>query len=140
MRIAILALPIFLALASPAWAGDVDIEGYHDRGDRIACVMVKRASGATAVRCGARGRSKGLLLGSSGRARRVRWEWRTDRPDIDHFTVKYGQTLYLYGGTAKLEGDSKTLRCTFLRSPSVRVRCRNRAHEIVVTRTRLIRR
>src|SRR3954466_9515447 len=134
-------LAALLALVFVVPAGAVDVEGYHDRSDRIACVMVKRASGATAVRCGARGRSTGLLLGASGAARRVPWAWRADRPDIDYFTATYGKTLYLYGGTAKLVGDASTLRCTFPRSPSVRGRCRHGAGpEIVVTRPALRRR
>jgi hypothetical protein len=126
------AVAIGLAFAA------TDVEGYYDKTDRIACMMVKRESGATAVRCGAKGRTTGLLLGSSGKASRVPFEWRPDRPVIAHHEVDYGKTLYLYGGTAKLVGDSKTLRCTVLRKPSVRVRCRNRdGHEITVTRTQL---
>ena len=45
---------------------------------------------------------------------------------------------YLSGGTAKLVGDKSTLRCRFLRTPSVRVRCFNGdGHSIEVTRTTL---
>jgi hypothetical protein len=122
------ALALGLAFAPPG--GDVDVERFHDRSDRIACIRLKRDSRAFAVRCGAKGRRTGLLLAASGRARRVRFVWRTDKPDIAHSEVAYGRTLTLAGS-----------RCTFLRKPSVRVRCRNRGgHEIVVTRTRLRRR
>src|SRR4051794_33749661 len=72
MRLA-LALLALLVFAAPAAAADV--EGYHDPGDRIACIMVKRGDGATAVRCGAHGRTRGLLLNGSGAARSAAWSW-----------------------------------------------------------------
>jgi hypothetical protein len=49
------------------------------------------------------------------------------------FRARPGQTLYLVGGTAKLDGDDSTLRCTFTRSS---VRCLNGSGDgVSVSRT-----
>jgi hypothetical protein len=109
-----------LALSLAFAAGD--LEGYFDRSDRIACAAVEPIG----VRCGAKGRSKGLLLRPSGAARRVAWEWRPDRPVLPYTTVAYGKTFRV-----------GPMRCVFRRSP-LRVRCHNAdGHAITVTRTQL---
>ena len=124
--------------AAPATAA-TPVEGYHDRGDRVGCVMYQGFDRhGNAVKCGRKGRNRGLLLRSAGPARSKRWSWPARRLGDLFFPATFGQTLYLYGGTAKLVGDDSTLRCTFKKRPSVRVRCRNRdGFAIVVTRNRL---
>jgi len=51
------------------------------------------------------------------------WRWPATALGKLFFSVVPGQTLYLYGGTAKLQGDDSVLRCRFTRSS---VRCTNR--------------
>ena len=126
------------ACAAPAQAADV--EGYHDSGNRIGCVLIQGFdSHGNAVRCGAKkGGSRGLLLTSDGAARRVAWRWPASKLGNLFFTAAYNTTYYLVGGTAKLEGSTSDLRCTFRRSPSVRVVCKNGdGRGIVVTKTKL---
>ncbi len=124
-----------LVLAAPARAADV--EGYHDPGGRIGCVMMRSASNSHSVRCGAHGSSKGLLLGATGSARKVAWSWPASSLGQLFFPVTYGTTYYLVGGTAKLDGTSKDLRCRWSKKPSVRVKCSNANHSITVTKTQL---
>jgi hypothetical protein len=127
-----------VATAAPAAAAR-PVEGYHDRGGRIGCVMFQNYDRhGNAVKCGRRGRPGGVLLTSAGPSRRAAWTWPARRLGGRFFTAAYGVTYYLYGGTAKLQGDSSILRCVFRRRPSVRVRCTNGdGYAIVVTRTRL---
>jgi hypothetical protein len=115
------------------------VEGYHDPGDRIGCVMYQRYDRhGNAVKCGVNGGSRGLLLRSAGRAQSKPWSWPASSLGNVFFTVTYGQTYYLYGGTAKLEGDDSILRCVFKRRPSVRVRCTNGDGDAIqVTRRKL---
>jgi hypothetical protein len=118
------------ALATVPWAVAAEaappVEGYHDRGDRVGCVMYQDYDrNGNAVRCGRNGGERGLLLRSAGTARNRPWSWPAATLGTLFFTATYGQTLYLYGGTAKLEGDNSILRCTFRRRPTVRVRCVN---------------
>ena len=124
---------------APAAQAARPVEGYHDPGDRIGCVMFQRYdSHGNAVKCGRRGRGGGLLLTSAGPARTAAWSWPARRLRGRFFTVAYGTTYYLYGGTAKLEGDASVLRCVFRRRPKVRVRCTNGdGFAIEVTRARL---
>lgn len=124
--------------AAPATAAR-PVEGYHDAGNRIGCVMYQNFNtDGNAVRCGRKGGRRGLLLTSAGPSRKQSWTWPARRLRSLFFTAPYGRTLYLYGGTAKLEGDSSTLRCLFKRHPSVRVRCTNGdGYAIEVTRTTL---
>ena len=126
------------AAAAPASAAR-PVEGYHDAGNRLGCVMYQNFnSDGNAVKCGRKGGRRGLLLRSAGPSRKLSWSWPAPTLKRLSFTATYGQTLYLYGGTAKLEGDSSTLRCTFHRRPSVRVRCTNGdGYAIEVTRTRM---
>ena len=108
------------AAAAPASAAR-PVEGYHDAGNRVGCVMYQNFnSDGNAVKCGRRGGRRGLLLRSAGPSRKLPWRWPARTLERSFFTATYGQTLYLYGGTAKLEGDSSTLRCTFHRRPAVR--------------------
>ena len=100
------------------------VEGYRTRDGRVACVMYQQFSAAgNAVKCGRRGYSRGLLLTSTGAARRAMWRWPATALGKLFFSVVPGQTLYLYGGTAKVQGDDSVLRCRFTRSS---VRCTNR--------------
>ncbi len=126
------------ASAAPASAA-MPVEGYHDPGDRIGCVMYQHYdANGNAVKCGRRGGHKGLLLTSAGPSRKGAWRWPARRLGSLFFTAGYGTTYYLYGGTAKFEGDSSILRCVFKRRPSVRVRCMNGdGYAIEVTRTKL---
>jgi hypothetical protein len=127
------------------WAGSAPagaappVEGYHDPGDRVGCVMYQGYDrNGNAVKCGHRNGSSGLLLRSAGAAQSKPWTWPAATLGNLFFTASYGRTLYLLGGTAKLDGDASDLRCTFKRSPSVRVRCSNGdGHSIVVTRHKL---
>lgn len=124
--------------AAPAAAAP-PVEGYHDAGDRVGCVMYQGFDrNGNAVKCGGRDGSRGLLLRSAGAASSRPWSWPARSLGSVFFTATFGQTLYLLGGTAKLDGDESDLRCTFKRLPSVRVKCLNGDQRgIVVTRTRL---
>jgi hypothetical protein len=139
-RAAALAAVLVVALgvvAAPAGAA-APVEGYHDPGNRIGCVMYAfYDSNGNAVRCGAKGKSRGLLLRSAGAASRVSWSWPARTLGNLFFTATYSKTLYLIGGTAKLDGSDADLRCVFRRSPSVRVRCTNGGgYAIEITRTK----
>src|SRR4051794_24204251 len=117
-------------LATAVWAiptgAAPPVEGYHDRGDEVGCVMYQGYDRhGNAVKCGRNGGHRGLLLRSAGAARFKPWSWPAESLGDLFFTATYGQTLYLYGGTAKLQGDESILRCTFKRRPSVGVRCLN---------------
>ena len=127
------------ALTAAPVAAAPPVEGYHDRGDRVGCVMYQGYDRhGNAVKCGRNGGDRGLLLRSAGAARFKPWSWPAENLGNLFFTARYGQTLYLYGGTAKLEGDDSILRCTFKQRPSVRARCLNGdGFGIVVTRSRL---
>ncbi len=99
------------------------VEGYHSRDGRVGCVMYAQFNAAgNAVKCGRRGYARGLLLTSEGVARRALWRWPASTLGNLFFVAPPGQTLYLYGGTAKLQGDESVLRCRFTRSS---VRCTN---------------
>jgi hypothetical protein len=130
-------------LATALWVVPAEaappVEGYHDRGNRIGCVMYQDYDRhGNAVKCGRNGGDRGLLLRSAGTARFKPWSWPADALGDLFFTATYGLTLYLYGGTAKLHGDDSVLRCTFRKRPSVRVRCLNGdGSGIRVTRSRL---
>ena len=95
-------------------------------------------SHGNAVKCGRKGKPGGLLLTSAGKAQKVPWSWPARRLGQVFFPVTYGTTYYLYGGTAKIEGDSSILRCVFKLDRRSRVRCTNRGgYSIRVTRTTL---
>ena len=99
------------------------VEGYRSADNRVGCVMYQGFNNdGNAVKCGRRGSSRGLLLTGKGAARRATWRWPAQQLGTLFFRARPGQTLYLSGGTAKLEGDESTLRCTFTRSS---VRCLN---------------
>ena len=109
-------LGLAVALASSARAAQ-PVEGYRSADNRVGCVMYQgfNADG-NAVKCGRRGSSRGLLLTGDGAARRASWRWPAEQLGSLFFRARSGQTLYLTGGTAKLQGDERTLRCTFARS------------------------
>jgi hypothetical protein len=132
------ALTVALCAAGTASAADRPAEGYQDAGGRVGCVIYQNYDRhGNAVKCGGHESSRGLLLPSAGAASAKPWRWPARTLGDLFFTARYGQTLYLYGGTAKLQGDDSILRCTFKRLPSVRARCLNGdGHGIVVTRTR----
>jgi hypothetical protein len=115
-------LPLLAALAlagPPKTHGDV--EGYHSPDNRVACVMVLNYNAAgNAVRCGRRGSGKGLLLTSDSAARTVRWRWPNAKRLYSFTAAPTGRTLYLVGGTAKLKGNGRQLRCTFTGRSHVR--------------------
>lgn len=138
-RVAVAAL-VFGAVAVPASAAG-PVEGYHDPGNRVGCVMFQDFnSDGNAVKCGRRAGGRGLLLTAAGPARKASWRWPKRSLKGLFFTATYGKTLYLYGGTAKLEGDSSVLRCVFKRRPSVRVRCTNGDGEAIEVTRRKVRR
>jgi hypothetical protein len=123
-----LALLATLALAVPAGPPKThgDVEGYHSPDNRVACVMILRYDRAgNAVRCGRKGSRHGLLLASRGAAKRVKWRWPDARKLFSFTAAPPGKTLYLVGGTAKLHGNARMLRCTF--TGRSHVRCRNGA-------------
>ncbi len=130
---------IAAAAACATSAQAAEVEGYHDPGNRIGCVLIQGYdSHGNAVRCGAKGRSRGLLLTNDGSARRASWRWPASKLGTLFFTAGYNTTYYLVGGTAKLDGGRSDLRCTFRRRPSVRVVCKNGdGRGIVVTKTKL---
>ncbi len=103
-------------VAAPAASAATPVEGYRAPDNRVGCVMYQGYNdNGNAVKCGRRGSSNGLLLPSAGAARKQKWRWPARQLGDLFFTATYGQTLYLYGGTAKLEGDDSILRCEFRR-------------------------
>jgi hypothetical protein len=87
-----------------------------------------------AARCGRKGSGKGLLLSSDGAARAVKWRWPNAHKLYSFTAAPPGRTLYLVGGTAKLKGNRRELRCTF--TGRSHVRCLNgQGHGVDVTRT-----
>jgi hypothetical protein len=131
-------------LAAAVWAPPAGaappVEGYHaPGGGGVGCVMYQGFDrNGNAVKCGFKGGDRGLLLRSAGSALSRPWSWPARSLGNLFFPATYGQTLYLLGGTAKLDGDTSDLRCTFKKRPSVRVRCLNgEGAGIVVTRSRL---
>jgi hypothetical protein len=127
-------LGLVVAHASSARAAQ-PVEGYRSADNRVGCVMYQgfNADG-NAVKCGRRGSSRGLLLTGGGAARRASWRWPAAQLGSLFFRTRPGQTLYLTGGTAKVQGDEHTLRCTFARSS---VRCLNATGDgIAVSRPR----
>jgi hypothetical protein len=126
--------------AAPAGAAP-PVEGYHDAGDRVGCVMYQGFDRhGNAVKCGFNGGDDGLLLRSAGAARTKPWSWPARSLGNLFFTTNYGQTLYLVGGTAKLDGTRRDLRCTFKKRPSVRVKCFNGDGDGIVVTRRSVRR
>jgi hypothetical protein len=124
------------ATAGAALAADAPVEGYRSPDGRIACVLLQGydASG-NAVACGSRSSSRGVLLTGSGAARATPWNWPATQLGSAFFTARWGRTLFLSGGTAKLTGASTTLHCTFTRPTAVL--CLNRSgHGLVVTPAR----
>lgn len=120
------ALLAVLALAAGPPKTHGDVEGYHSPDNRVACVMVLRYDRAgNAVRCGRKGSGKGLLLASHGAAKTVRWRWPNARKLFSFTPAPLNTTLYLVGGTAKLQGNAHMLRCTF--TGRSHVRCLNGA-------------
>jgi hypothetical protein len=121
----VLPLLAALALAGPPKTHG-DVEAYHSPDNRVACVMILRYDKAgNAVRCGRKGSRRGLLLATDGAAKSVKWRW-PDAHKLFSFTVAPpGKTLYLVGGTAKLDGNRHMLRCTF--SGRSHARCLNAA-------------
>jgi hypothetical protein len=130
---AMLPLLAAVALAGPPKTHG-DVEGYHSPDNRVACVMVLHYDAAgNAVRCGRKGSGKGLLLPSDGPAKAAKWRW-PDAHKLFSFTLAPpGRTLYLVGGTAKIKGNARELRCTF--TGAGHVRCLNgQGHGLDVTK------
>jgi hypothetical protein len=138
-RIALGAVTALLTLPAAASAGPPitkgAAEGYHSTGKHVACVLLLRYNAdGNAVRCGRRGSSSGRVVTWRGRSRTARWSWPTKLPDF--YLAPTGKTLYLTGGTAKLQGNKTMLRCTF--TGSDHVRCLNGdGHGVDVTRSTL---
>lgn len=130
MRAALTVLAL-LVVAAPASAATA-VEGYKSANGKVACVYLRDYdANGNAVRCGKQGASRGKLLTSRGTARSVAWTWPAKQLGSSFFTAPSGKTLYLTGGTAKLTGDSKTLRCRFTSSS---VRCTNGAQRTLSVR------
>ncbi len=129
-------LPLLIAgaLAGPPKTHG-DVEAYHSPDNRVACVMVLNYDTAgNAARCGRKGSGHGLLLPADGAAKPAKWRW-PDAHKLFSFTpAPPGRTLYLVGGTAKLNGNRHQLRCTF--TGRSHVRCVNgQGHGVDVTKT-----
>jgi hypothetical protein len=119
------AFAVVLALALPAAVSASGVggppvtkgpaEGYHSRGNHVACVLLLRYNrDGNAVRCGRTGSSKGRLVTWHGPSRQIKWRWPTKKSLHNNFyTAPVGQTLYLTGGTAKLTGTEAMLHCLF---------------------------
>jgi hypothetical protein len=122
--------------AAPALAAK-PVEGYQSPDHRVGCVMYQNFdSDGNAVKCGRRGSNLGLLLRSAGFSLHAKWSWPARQLGSLFFQAKPGQTLYLYGGTAKLQGDDSILRCRF--ALPAKVLCTNGdGYAIEVTRTRM---
>ena len=104
----------------PAPSSGQQDQAYRVRDGNTACVVYQGFnSDGHAVKCGRRGSSEGLVLPSAGASRATEWQW----PDESLFVVvAAGQTLYLRGGSARLQGDDSDLRCEF---DGDEVRCDN---------------
>jgi hypothetical protein len=126
--VALLAFPAVAAAATP-------VEGYHSADGREGCVMYQQFnSHGNAVKCGRRGSGKGLLLTSTGAARKQAWHWPAHQLGSLFFTAPENKTLYLTGGTAKLDGTKNDLRCTFKKA--LGVTCTNGdGYGVIVTRS-----
>jgi hypothetical protein len=145
MRVrSVAAIAVMLALPAAATAstgvGGPPItkgpaEGYHSSGNHVACVLLLRYNrDGNAVRCGRRGSSKGRLVTWHGPSRRIKWRWPTKRGLHGNFYAAPKQTLYLTGGTAKLDGNDRMLRCRF--TGRDHVQCLNGdGYGVEVTRT-----
>lgn len=126
MRI-LIAVAAALATITPAVAVAAPVEGYKSPNGKVACVYLRGYdANGSAVRCGKKGSSRGRLLTNKGAAKSVAWSWPAKQLGSSFFTAPTGKYLYLVGGTAKLTGDSKTLRCKFTTSS---VRCLNGAQK-----------
>lgn len=124
------------ACGSAAAAADDPVEGYRSPDGKVACVLFQDYDAkGDAVACGTKQGSRGVLLTGSGAARSTDWRWPAADLGDKLFAARWGRTLFLSGGTAKLTGTSATLRCTFQRPTSVV--CLNRTgHGLVVTPSR----
>jgi hypothetical protein len=124
------ALAATLALPGTALAAGVGgppiskgpVEGFHSPGNHVACVTLLRYNrDGNAVRCGRKGSGRGRLLAWHGPSRKTRWRWPTKRSLHGfYYAAPPGRTLYLTGGTAKLNGNNSMLRCTFTGRDHVR--------------------
>jgi hypothetical protein len=118
---ATLAVPgVAVAAGPPITKGPV--EGFHSPGNHVACVTLLRYNrDGNAVRCGRRGSGKGRLLAWHGPSRKARWRWPTKKSlHSFYYRAPLGKTLYLTGGTAKVDGNSSMLRCTYTGRDHVR--------------------
>ncbi len=126
-------LAIAAGLGAPAGAGAAwePVDRFQSRSGNTYCTMYQRIAGDRAsnkVECGARRTGgeecvNGYALRSRGRTT-VRRNLCGD-PPADAPKAPYGTWLYMRGGTVKLDGDRKSLRCIFRRATGVT--CRNRS-------------
>jgi hypothetical protein len=104
------APPVTTSEAPPA-AAEPDrfevVDAFKTPSGRSACQLLKDANGASAVQCGPVTASTAYRLVETGRASRVPWE----PPSSDAGPADYNRTLYLRGGTPKLDGGPTDLRC-----------------------------
>jgi hypothetical protein len=123
-----------IALGAPAAAAPAawePVEQFQSRSGNTYCTMYQRITSNRAsnkVECGARRTGgeecvNGYTLRSRGRTA-VRRNLCGDPPP-DAPKAPYGTWLYMRGGTVKLDGDRKSLRCIFRRRTGVT--CRNRS-------------
>jgi hypothetical protein len=113
------------------------VEGYRSPDNKVGCVLYQNFNSAgNAVKCGRRGSNKGLLLPYAGAARKMAWSWPASRLGTLFFKASWNKTLYLDGGTARLDGGPSILRCTFKKPAEVR--CTNGGgYGIIVNKTTL---
>lgn len=105
--------------AAQALAGPV--ESFHSPNGKFGCTMYRDYdANRNSIRCGTKHGGQGLGLGESGKSSKVGWRNPKGAPSI-----RYNQVLYVVGGTFKVYGDNKTLRCVVRRRSGVT--CRNGA-------------
>ena len=122
---------VVLGVPTAAPAAWEPVERFQSRSGNTYCTMYQRIArnrASNKVECGARRTGgeecvNGYTLRSRGRTV-VRRNLCGD-PPADAPKAPYGTWLYMRGGTVKLDGDRKSLRCIFRRRSGVT--CRNRS-------------
>jgi hypothetical protein len=131
-----IAVVVFVAavvLSAPARADAAwePVERFQSRSGNTYCTMYQRIArnrASNKVECGARRVGgevcvNGYTLRSRGRTT-VRRNL-CGGPPADAARAPYGTWLYMRGGTVKLDGDRRTLRCIIRRRSGIT--CRNRS-------------
>lgn len=88
-------------------AGFDVVDSFTTPSGRSSCQLLQATDGTNAVQCGRSAGTVAYRLATSGEASRVPWT----PPADDVPAAAYDQTLYMRGGTPKLDGSPTDLRC-----------------------------